>query len=208
MSEAGTVFGMPIDPGLVTRKAGCAGVPTPRLQARVVDEDGAETVAGVAGDLQLRGENLFQGYWRLNDEYLASMTTGGWFRTGDIATKDDDGYFRIVDRKKDMFISGGENVYPAEIEAVTCGNVAVAECAVVGVPDERWSEVGFLFVVAKPGIELDMQSVLNSLDGRLARYKIPKHAASIEKLPRNAAGKVLKTDLRDRAVRRVERDSK
>ncbi len=205
MSEAGTVFGMPIDPELIARKAGCVGIPTPRVQARVVDENGAERAAGVPGDLQLRGENLFQGYWGLEDEYQATVTKDGWFRTGDIATKDDGGYYRIVDRQKDMFISGGENVYPAEIEAIVCGNMAVAECAVVGVPDERWGEVGFLFVVGKPEIDLDLQSLLNSLDGRLARYKIPRHASAIEKLPRNAAGKLLKADLRDQAAKRLAR---
>ena len=204
MSEAGTVFGMPVDPALIDAKAGCVGVPTPRVQARLVDTDDRETDGGAAGDLQLRGDNIFIGYWGLDEEYRASMTADGWFRTGDIAARDGDGFYRIVDRRKDMFISGGENVYPAEIEAVALESADVAECAVVGVPDERWGEVGFLFVAGKAKSEVDSDRLLNLLQQKLARYKIPKHVSPIDELPRNAAGKVLKNVLRDDAIRRIE----
>lgn len=206
MSETGTVFGMPVDTGLIEQKAGCVGVPTPRVHARLVGTDNVEVATGVAGDLQLRGENLFRRYWGQDDEYRAAMTADGWFRTGDVAMQDDDGYFRIVDRRKDMFISGGENVYPAEIEAVACTNAAVAECAVVGVPDKRWGEVGFMFIVTKPTSKPDLQSILQLLDEKLARYKIPKHSAVIDTLPRNAAGKVSKNDLRKDAIRRLDKE--
>lgn len=198
---------MPLNTELIALKAGCVGVPTPRVQARLIDDTGVKTSAGAPGELQLRGENVFRGYWGLDEEYRASKTPDGWFRTGDVATRDNDGYFRIVDRKKDMFISGGENIYPAEVEAVACRCAAVAECAVVGVPDDRWGEVGYLFVAGKPNTKPDLQAILELLAERLARYKIPKHATLIDKLPRNAAGKVLKSSLRSDGINRLKQAS-
>jgi fatty-acyl-CoA synthase len=144
----------------------------------------------------LKGENIARSYWRRPEETAAAFTEDGWFRTGDIAHADAEGFHWIVDRRKDMFISGGENVYPAEIEAVLAADPAIAECAVVGAPDPQWGEVGHLFLVPAPGAALDPNAVLASLDGKIARYKIPKHASLIEALPRNGAGKVLKAELR------------
>ncbi len=204
MSEAGTVFGMPVDRSIIDRKAGSVGVPTFRVEARIANDARIETAADVAGELQLRGENLFRGYWGRDEDYRAAMTDDGWFRTGDIAIRDEDGYYRLVDRKKDMFISGGENVYPAEIEAVVCRLPEVAECAVVGVPDERWGEVGYLFVVSKPDAGIDSDAILDFLDSRIARYKRPKYVGFVDALPRNAAGKVLKPDLRSFAARNLD----
>ena len=126
----------------------------------------------------------------------AAFTKDGWFRTGDIVRVDNEGFYWIVDRRKDMFISGGENVYPAEIEAALAARSDIVESAVVGVPDERWGEVGYLFLVPQSGIEPNVEALISGLDKQLARYKIPKHCSIIESLPRNTSGKVDKNQLR------------
>ena len=189
MSETGTAFGMPLDRGLIARRAGSVGLPAPGLMARLIGGDGHECAAGEIGELQLKGESVCRGYWRRPEE--TAFTEDGWFLTGDMARRDADGYFWIVGRRKDMFISGGENVYPAEIEAALAGHRAVAECAVVGVPDARWGEVGHLFYVGAIGAE----ELRIYLETRLARYKVPKYMTRVEKLPRTATGKVLKREL-------------
>lgn len=193
MSEAGTVFGMPVDIELIDQKAGCVGFETSRLQARLVNDEGHEVAFGEPGEVQLKGKNITLGYWRREAEYAATLTADGWFKTGDIAIKDVDGYYRIVDRKKDMFISGGENVYPTEVEAVVLKLESVLECALVGVPDDRWGEVGCLFLVVRKNCKIDdTQEVIDFMEKYLARYKLPKHIVFTESLPRNGAGKVMK----------------
>lgn len=196
MSEAGTVFGMPLDLGQIAAHAGSAGIATPGVQSRIVDAQGRACAAGETGELLLKGDAMTSGYWRRPEETRAAFTGDGWFRTGDLVRADPDGFHWIVDRAKDMFISGGENIYPAEIEAQLAGHPEIAECAVVGVPDERWGEVGHLFVVAAPGACPEPARLLAELEGRLARYKLPKHVSLIAALPRNGAGKVLKKDLK------------
>jgi fatty-acyl-CoA synthase len=200
MTETGTVFGMPLDPAIIDRKAGSAGIATPRVETRIVDEAGNDCAAGQPGELLIRGANVTAGYWRRPEETAAAFTAGGWFRTGDIARADEDGFHFLVDRRKDMFISGGENVYPAEIEAVAAEHPSVAECALVGVADMRWGEAGHLFVVAVPGATLDPATILAHLGARLARYKLPKHVTFLDSLPRNGAGKLMKAELRRRAA--------
>ncbi|WP_428408728.1 AMP-binding protein [Hyphococcus sp.] len=200
MSEAGTVFGMPVDPEIINRHAGSVGVATPRIKARIVDADGADIAVGEAGELVLKGDNITQGYWRREKETKEAFTEDGWFRTGDIARMNDEGFYWLVDRRKDMFISGGENVYPAEIEAVVAGVNGVKEAAVVGVPDEKWGEVGYLFWVPHDGAKIDLADIQKALHESVARYKIPKHYSQIDALPRNGAGKVLKTALRETAA--------
>jgi fatty-acyl-CoA synthase len=197
MSECGTVSHTPLDPALVVHHAGSVGMPTPRTQARIVDEDNRGLPPGTAGELQIRGANLFSGYWRQPEATRDAFTQDGWFNTGDIAQIDAHGFLWIVDRKKDMFISGGENVYPAEVEAAVAGLAGVAEVAVIGVPDNRWGEVGHLALVAVPGADITHDAVLAHLDGRLARYKLPRHVTILDALPRNGAGKVLKAQLRE-----------
>ncbi|WP_203291252.1 AMP-binding protein [Maricaulis parjimensis] len=196
MSETGTVFGMPVDRELIRKRAGSAGQGTPRLQSRIVDANGQDCPIGEAGELWLRGPGVFKGYWR-RPEANEGAFSDGWFKTGDIAISDAEGYHWLVDRKKDMFISGGENVYPAEIEAALCGHPDVAECAIVGVADERWGEVGHAFIVTRSGHDATAEAFMGWLDGRLARYKLPRHVSFIDALPRNGAGKVLKRELRD-----------
>jgi fatty-acyl-CoA synthase len=197
MSEAGTVFGMPLDPELLDRYAGSAGLATPRVQSRIVDTQDNDVPIGEAGELLLKGDNILSGYWRREKETKEAFTDDGWFRTGDIARANEDGFHWLVDRRKDMFISGGENVYPAEIEAVVASLAGVKEAAVVGVPDEKWGEVGYLYLAIKDGAAVSREEVFSFLNERLAKYKIPKHLSFIDALPRNGAGKALKTALRE-----------
>ena len=195
MSEAGTVFGMSVEPEVIRAKLGSAGIATPSLQTRVVDVSGEECPPGRPGELLLRGPNVTPGYWQDPQETAKAIDPQGWFHTGDIVHCDEDGFFWIVDRKKDMYISGGENVYPAEIEAVLSEHPDVAECAVVGVPDHKWGEVGYLAIVpARAG--LDTAQVLAFLETRLARYKLPKHVQIVATLPRTATGKLQKARLK------------
>lgn len=181
------------------RKAGSAGTPMFFTDVRVVGPDGAEAAVGAPGEVLVHGPNVMAGYWRCPDE-TARTLDGGWLHSGDVATVDDEGFVTIVDRLKDMIISGGENVYPAEIESVLYEHPAVAECAVVGVPDERWGEVGRALVVLRDGATATPEEIRASLDGRLARYKIPRSVVVVDSLARNASGKLLRHRLRDQAA--------
>ncbi len=178
------------------RKAGTAGLPSFFTDVRVVTPDGRTAAPGEPGEVQVHGPNVMMGYWGRPDETARALSPDGWFHSGDVAVPDEEGYVRIVDRVKDMIISGGENIYPAEIESVLYGHPAVAECAVIGVPDDKWGEVGRALVVLRQGVSADAADLLAYLDGRLARYKIPKSVEFVDVLPRNASGKVLKARLR------------
>ncbi|MEV5410894.1 long-chain fatty acid--CoA ligase [Thermopolyspora sp. NPDC052614] len=179
------------------RKAGTAGVASFFTDVRVVTSDGADAAPGEPGEVIVQGPNVMLGYWR-RPEATAEAMRDGWFHSGDIAVLDEEGYARIADRLKDMIISGGENIYPAEVEEVLYGHPAVAECAVIGVPDEKWGEVGKALVVPRPGASVDAETLLAYFDGRIARYKIPKYLEFVEPLPRNGSGKILKHLLRER----------
>ncbi len=182
---------------LALRKAGSIGRALFHVEARVVDDEMNDLPAGYEGELVIRGPNLMQGYWN-RPEATNEAFEGGWFHTGDIARMDKDGDLYIVDRKKDMFISGGENVYPAEVENAIFELSQVAETAVIGAKDAKWGEIGRAVVVLKPGELLDEAAVIDFLKERLARYKVPKQVIFIDQLPRNAAGKVLKNILREK----------
>jgi fatty-acyl-CoA synthase len=201
MTEAGTVLGMPLEPERIREKAGSAGLPAPTLALRLVYDDGSEVEPGEVGELQLRGPNVTPGYWRRPDENVAAFTEDGWFRTGDLGRRDPEGFVTLVDRKKDMFISGGENVYPAEVERVLLLHPQVREAAVVGVPDERWGEVGCAFLVADVAEGSGMEWLERHCSGSLARYKVPKRFILVEALPRTGSGKVRKHELKDRGHR-------
>jgi len=200
MSETGTVFGMPAELDIIRAKAGSAGVPTPWIETVIVDGEGVACAPGVAGELKLRGPGITPGYWRDPVETAKAIDAAGWFSTGDIAIQDADGFFWIVDRKKDMFISGGENIYPAEIEAHLAGYAGILECALVGVPDARWGEVGHLAIVVQDDAEIGHEVVIAFLADRLARYKLPKHVSLVDRLPRTATGKLQKGLLRESLV--------
>jgi fatty-acyl-CoA synthase len=196
MSEAGTISCMPLDTRLIESHAGSAGLIPPGIGARIRDAHGEDCAVGEPGELSIKGANITKGYWRRPDATREAFDDAGWLRTGDIARLDADGFLWIVDRKKDMFISGGENIYPAEIEAALAAHPAIEECAVIGIEDERWGEVGHLVIVAAQGKAIEWPAIADFLQARLARYKIPKSFSVVDALPRNAAGKILKTALR------------
>jgi fatty-acyl-CoA synthase len=177
------------------RKLGSAGLPMLGQQAKVVDAEGAECAPGEAGELLLGGACVMQGYWR-QPEITAATLVDGWLHTGDVATVDEEGYFRIVDRQKDMIISGGINVYPAEIERALVAHPDVVEVAVVGVPDEKWGETPVACVVsANP--DLTLADLVGFAADRLAPFKRPRRLVLMDQpLPRGMSGKVLKRDLR------------
>ena len=181
---------------LALEKAGSIGRALFHVEARVVDGEMKDLSVGSEGELVVRGPNLMQGYWN-RPEATKEAFESGWFHTGDIARMDADGDLYIVDRKKDMFISGGENVYPAEVENAIFELPQVAEAAVIGIKDEKWGEVGLAIVAFKAGEELEEVEVIVFLKERLAKYKVPKQVIFIDQLPRNAAGKVLKNKLRE-----------
>jgi len=144
------------------------------------------------GELQVRGPNVFAGYWRNSEATAQAFTADGWLRTGDVAEADEEGYYRIKGRLKDMYISGGENVYPAEVEAVLHEHAGVHDAAVVGVPDERWGECGVAFVVADGPTE---EELLAWCGERLAKFKVPQSVRFVGEIPRNSLGKIQKQGL-------------
>jgi fatty-acyl-CoA synthase len=201
MTEFGPgVFSM--GPEYAESKAGSIGRPNYFVDARCVDDENQPVDPGEVGELVLKGPSMFSGYFGDPEATAAAIDAEGWFHTGDLARIDEDGFFYIVDRKKDLFISGGENVYPVEIEAALAEHPAVGHCAVVGVPDETWGEVGWAFVVLAPGRWATTDELVDFLRGRLARYKVPKQIEFVESLPLSSTGKVLKDELRRRARRR------
>ncbi|OFW24549.1 MAG: hypothetical protein A3G21_18530 [Acidobacteria bacterium RIFCSPLOWO2_12_FULL_66_21] len=178
-----------------TRKPGSIGKPLMMTAARLVDDEGRTVPAGEVGELWLGGPHVSLGYWNAPDATAAVLDADGWFHTGDMARMDADGFFYIVGRRKDMFISGGVNVYPTEIEAELLQHPAVADVAVVGVPDERWGEVGIAFVVPRNQIGASHESLTAFLQDRIARYKLPRGVVQVDALPRTAYGKVAKGEL-------------
>lgn len=178
------------------RKLGSVGRVIPTVAARIVDENNDDVPVGQVGEIVYRAPTLMAGYWN-NPQATAEAFTDGWFHSGDLVRSDDEGYIWVVDRKKDMIISGGENVYCAEVENVLAGHPAIVEVAVIGRPHETWGQVPVaVAAVSTPGLQLADLSAF--LDERLARYKHPKVLEIVEALPRNPAGKVLKTELRTR----------
>jgi long-chain acyl-CoA synthetase len=163
---------------------------------RILDEDDGEVPVGGLGELCVQGPSLMDGYWKREADTAATLK-GGWLRTGDVAWRDEDDRFYIVDRKKDMIVSGGENIASAEIEGVLSAHPGVREVAVIGVPDDRWGEAVAALVVPRPGATLAPQELIAFCRGRLGGFKIPKSVRFLDALPRNAAGKVLKAQLRD-----------
>jgi acyl-CoA synthetase (AMP-forming)/AMP-acid ligase II len=178
------------------RKLGSVGRPIAGVVARIVDEDGEEVRRGEVGELVYRGAQVMRGYWR-RPEADAETFAGGWFHSGDLLREDEEGYLYVVDRKKDMIISGGENVYPAEVERVLAAHPSVADVAVIGVPHPRWVETPLAIVVPNHGIAPDAGALLAHCREHLAGYKKPSAVVFVAELPRNAAGKVLKRELRE-----------
>ncbi|RME80896.1 MAG: long-chain-fatty-acid--CoA ligase [Caldilineae bacterium] len=178
------------------RKAGSIGRPNFFIDARVVDDNNRPLGPDQPGELVLKGPSRCSGYWNNPEASAAVIDEEGWFHTGDIVRYDEEGYFYVLDRKKDMFISGGENVYPAEIENVLYRHPAVHMCAVIGVPDERWGEVGKACVVLKPGSQASEEELIGFMQEHLARYKVPRSVVFMDSLPLSGMGKILKRELR------------
>ncbi len=191
--------GIGLDAEDAARKIGSAGKPLLHTQVKIVDDEGNTLPHGEVGELLIRGPNITPGYWN-NPKATADTFVGDWLKTGDAARFDEEGFVYIVDRWKDMYISGGENVYPAEIEDVLYRLPEVAEAASIGVPDERWGEAGKAILVLKPGQTLEPDAVIAHCLENLAKFKVPASVEFIEALPRNATGKVLKRVLRERYV--------
>jgi malonyl-CoA/methylmalonyl-CoA synthetase len=179
------------------RRGGTVGFPLPGVQLRVRDDNGKELTVGEIGGIQVKGPNVFKGYWCMPEKTAEEFTADGFFRTGDVGKVDERGYVTIVGRSKDLIISGGYNVYPAEIEGCINDMQGVAESAVVGVPHPDFGEVGVAVVIAKPGARLQPQAIIAALKARLANFKIPKRCHVVDELPRNTMGKVQKNLLRE-----------
>jgi malonyl-CoA/methylmalonyl-CoA synthetase len=180
------------------RRPGSVGLPLPGVGVRVVDERDAAVPASAVGAVQARGPTVFAGYWRRPELRASDVTADGWFRTGDLGVLSPDGYLRLVGRSKDLVISGGLNVYPAEVESVLDELPQVRESAVLGLPDPDLGEVVVAVVVAEPGLDgLDVEAVRTACRQTLAGYKVPRRFVVVDELPRNAMGKVEKARLRD-----------
>jgi len=194
-TEAGVVSNL--RPKDQLRKQRCVGLPFTTTLIKIVRPDGVECDPDEVGELYSLSPFLFNGYWQKPEE-TSQAFKDGWVTVGDLARRDDEGYIYIVDRIKDMVISGGVNVYPREIEEVLIQHPNISEVAVIGVPDERWGERLKAYVVAESGGPLETAELLAHCEGKLARFKVPKEFEQLDALPRNVAGKVVKTDLRNR----------
>lgn len=179
------------------RRGGTVGFPLPGVSLRVQGDDGKDLPVGEIGGIQVKGPNVFKGYWRMPEKTAEEFTKDGYFKTGDVGKVDERGYVHIVGRSKDLIISGGYNVYPAEIEGYINEMPGVAESALVGVPHPDFGEVGVAVVIAKPGAQLDADAIVAQLKSQLANFKIPKKCFVVAELPRNTMGKVQKNLLRD-----------
>ncbi|WP_306147710.1 MULTISPECIES: AMP-binding protein [unclassified Roseibium] len=206
MTETGpTVFLM--DKHHAAAKIGSVGKAQIMTDVRLQSLDGAVVDGAGEGEVQFRGPNITPGYMDNKEATLATFTVDGWLKSGDIARRDEDGYYYIVDRIKDMYISGGENVYPAEVEKVLDAHPAIMEAVVIGVPDEKWGEVGAAFLVSRPGAEIDTAALPGWCRDHLAPYKIPKTFTVSDDLPRTAAGKVRKNILKDSLLQKLPEEA-
>jgi acyl-CoA synthetase (AMP-forming)/AMP-acid ligase II len=183
------------DPETVSRTAGRA---IPGVEVIIADDNGVAVPSGESGEVMIRGYNVMAGYWNDEASTAETITSDGWLHSGDIGVLDERGYLHITDRKKDMYIVGGFNAYPAEIEVMIGRHPAVAEVAVIGIPDARMGEVGMVWVVPQPGAEVDPDALIAWCRNEMANYKVPRRVAVVDALPRSASGKVLKYELRQR----------
>ncbi|MGY1899888.1 acyl-CoA synthetase [Nocardia gipuzkoensis] len=178
-------------------KLGSAGVPSFFTDVRVVDDEGQPVAPHVRGEVVVSGPNVMRGYWG-QPEATAAVLRDGWFHSGDVALVDDDGYVYLVDRLRDVVISGGENIYPAEVEQALCRHAAVASCVVIGVPDQRWGQVGKAIVVPVEGAAVTERELRDFVRGQLASYKVPQRIVFVDELPTTGSGKIHKTVVREK----------
>ena len=179
------------------KRLGSCGKPLSGCEVRVVNEPGRDVVPGETGEIIVRGDNVTPGYWKLPEE-TAKAIKQDWFYTGDIATVDREGYIYIVDRKKELIISGGENIAPREIEEIIYGHPSVFEVAVIGVPDEKWGEAVKAVVVLKTGKTATEEAIISYCRQHLAHFKVPKTVAFTDNLPKTASGKISRKELKDK----------
>ena len=197
MSETAMLTSNPYRPEDGERRGGTVGFPLPGVGVRVVDDAAAPCPQGEIGNIQVTGPNVFSGYWRMPEKTAEEFTADAWFRTGDVGRIDAQGYLTIVGRSKDLIISGGFNVYPAEVEGTLNDLAGVAESAVIGVPHADFGEAVIAVVVARPGSAPDADALILALKAKIANFKVPKRVFVVDELPRNAMGKVQKNLLRD-----------
>jgi len=193
-TEASTITFLSAE--IADKKIGSVGLPVFHGEVRIVDKSGKSVEPGEVGEIIIRGPTLMSGYWN-HPDLTAETIRDGWLYTGDLAKKDEEGYFYIVDREKDMYISGGENVYPAEIEKVFFNHPKIFDVGVIGVPDERWGEVGKAYLVLKLGESMTEEEALRFLRGKVGKYKIPKYVKFVGELPKTASGKIQKFLLKE-----------
>ena len=198
MSETVMLTSNPYRASAGERRGGTVGRALPGVDVRAVDDAGTPCPAGAIGNIQVRGPNVFRGYWRMPEKTAEEFTADGWFKTGDVGKIDAQGYVTIVGRSKDLIISGGFNVYPAEIEATLNELPGVAESAVVGVPHPDFGEAVVAIVIARPGALPEPAALIAALKSRIANFKVPKQVFVVDELPRNTMGKVQKNLLRER----------
>jgi malonyl-CoA/methylmalonyl-CoA synthetase len=187
----------PYDPAQGERSGGTVGFPLPGVQLRVRDEQGGQAPSGEIGGIEVKGPNVFKGYWQMPEKTREEFTEDGFFKTGDVGKIDEQGYVVIVGRSKDLIITGGYNVYPAEVEAYLNELPGVAESAVIGVPHPDFGEGVVAIVVPQPGNALDSESLIATLKAKIAGFKVPKQLFVVNDLPRNSMGKVQKKLLRE-----------
>ena len=193
-TEASTITFL--SPEKAASKIGSVGLPVFHGEVRIVDKEGRDVKPEEVGEIIIKGPTLMSGYWNRPD-LTAETIREGWLYTGDLARMDEEGYVYIVDRERDMYISGGENIYPAEIEKVFFAHSKISDVAVVGVPDAKWGEVGKAFIVLKPGETMTEEEGLKFLKGKVGKYKIPKYVEFVEELPKTASGKIQKFVLKE-----------
>ncbi len=197
MSETTMLTSNPYDDKDGPRLGGTVGRPLPGVDLRCISEEGKPCAAGEIGGIEVRGPNVFPGYWRMPEANAKEFTADGWFKTGDVGQINAEGYVTIVGRSKDLIITGGYNVYPAEVEGYINDLPGVAESAVIGCPHADFGEGVVAVVVAKPGEVLDADALLQAIKSQIANFKVPKHLFVVNELPRNVMGKVQKKALRE-----------
>jgi malonyl-CoA/methylmalonyl-CoA synthetase len=197
MSETAMLTSNPYDAADGERRGGTVGFPLPGVGLRLIDDTGKPCAAEEIGNIQVTGPNVFRGYWRMPEKTREEFTADGWFKTGDVGKIDARGYVAIVGRSKDLIISGGFNVYPAEVEGTLNDMTGVAESAVIGVPHPDFGEAVVAVIVARPGKPPSAAALIDELKTKIANFKVPKRVFVVDELPRNTMGKVQKNLLRD-----------
>ncbi|GLZ87471.1 hypothetical protein Pres01_35220 [Metapseudomonas resinovorans] len=183
---------------------GTIGIPVPSTQCKVVDDEGKDVGLGAPGELCVKGPQVMKGYWQRQEATDEILDAEGWLKTGDVAVIQDDGFMRIVDRKKDMILVSGFNVYPNELEDVLATLPGVLQCAAIGVPDEKSGEAIKMFVVAKPGVSLTKEQVMEHMRSNVTGYKVPRAIEFRDALPTTNVGKILRRELRDEELKKLK----